>query len=246
MPGKAFFLFRQGGRLSPAGGGVGGGVALLRGWEFEGRHNRQLRKKRSHVGRALPAIYLKMKGAVCMVALRLLGIGNVAAGVASCRSRLVQSVVRVKPALSPIEGQSAPNRQPPLSPFSKGELNRMAGRLRRERSVERLCRTFRLLSLFFILIVPSVFLADTADAAWGTATVDSAGDTGRYTSIAVGTSGAAYISYYDATNGNLMYATTATPTVTTGAASNVTTNSATLAGTVNGRGLSTISANLFY
>ena len=36
-----------------------------------------------------------------------------------------------------------------------------------------------------------------------------------------------------------MYATTATPTVTTGAASNVTTDSATLAGTVNGRGLST-------
>jgi len=59
MPGKAFFLFRQGGRLSPAGGGVGGGVALLRGWEFEGRHNRQLRKKRSHVGRALPAIYFE-------------------------------------------------------------------------------------------------------------------------------------------------------------------------------------------
>ena len=55
MPGKAFFLFRQVGRLSPAGGGVGGGVALLRGWEFEGLHNRQLRKKRSHVGRALPA-----------------------------------------------------------------------------------------------------------------------------------------------------------------------------------------------
>ena len=41
--------------MSPAGGGVGGGVALLRGWEFESRHNLQLRKKRSHVGRALPA-----------------------------------------------------------------------------------------------------------------------------------------------------------------------------------------------
>ena len=82
-----------------------------------------------------------------MIALRLLGIGNVAAGAASCRSRLVQSVGCVKPALSPIEGQSAPNRQPPLSPFSKGELNRMAGGL---------CRTFRLLSLFFILVMPSV------------------------------------------------------------------------------------------
>ena len=98
-----------------------------------------------------------------MVALRLLGIGNVAAGGASCRSRLVQSC--------------------------------------------RLYRTFRFLSLFFFLIMPSVFLADTADAAWGTATVDSTGDTGQYTSIAVGTSGAVYISYYDVTNTALMYAT---------------------------------------
>lgn len=138
--------------------------------------------------------------------------------------------------------------------------------------------------------MPSVFLADTADAAWGTTTVDSttsantgyytsvdvgtsgavyisyqdrtnldlmyatnvsgswgtttvdntsSANTGQYTSIAVGTSGAVYISYYDSTNGNLMYATTALPTVTTGAASNVTTNSATLAGTVNGNGLNT-------
>ena len=69
-----------------------------------------------------------------MIALKLLGIGNVAAGGASCRSRLVQSC--------------------------------------------RLYRTCRFLSLFFFLIMPSVFLADTADAAWGTATVDSAGDRG--------------------------------------------------------------------
>ena len=151
--------------------------------------------------------------------------------------------------------------------------NRMAGRL---------CRTCRYLSLFFFLIMPSLFLADTADAAWGTATVDSTDDKGLYSSIAVGTSGAVYISYYnrtnfdlmyatnvsgswgtttvdstgntgqhtsialgseyisyyDVTNGNLMYATTALPTVTTGAASNVGANSATLAGTVNGKGLS--------
>ena len=130
-----------------------------------------------------------------MVALRLLGAGrlrsgNVVAGVASCRSRPVQSVSCVK--------QRAPNRQPPVSPFSKGESNRMAGGL---------CRTFRLLSLFFILVMPSVFLADTANAAWGTATVDNTGDTGQYTSIAVGTSGAAYISYQDVTNTALMYAT---------------------------------------
>ena len=55
--------------------------------------------------------------------------------------------------------------------------------------------------------MPLVFLADTADAAWGTTTVDNTGVTGRYTSIAVGTSGAAYISYYDVTRTALMYAT---------------------------------------
>ena len=81
--------------------------------------------------------------------------------------------------------------------------------------------------------------ATNVSGAWVTTTVDSTGVTGRNTSIAVGTSGAAYISYYDWLNGNIMYATTATPAVTTGAASNVTTDSATLAGTVNGRGLST-------
>ena len=103
---------------------------------------------------------------------------NVAARVAFCRSRLVQSC-----------------------------------RLRRERSVERLYHTFRLLGLFFILIIPSVFLADTADAAFGTTTVDdtSSLDTGKYSSIAVGTSGAAYISYYsDSTHDSLMYATNVT------------------------------------
>ena len=100
---------------------------------------------------------------------------NVAARVAFCRSRLVQSC-----------------------------------RLRRERSVERLYHIFRLLSLFFFLIMLSIFLADTADAAFGTTTVDGAGsaDMGQYSSIAVGTSGAAYISYYnDGTADDLMYAT---------------------------------------
>ncbi len=69
----------------------------------------------------------------------------------------------------------------------------------------RLCRTFRLLDLFFFLIMPSVFLADTADAAWGTSTVDNTGNTGQYTSIAVGTSGAAYISYLDAIHNDIIY-----------------------------------------
>src|SRR3989304_3007855 len=99
---------------------------------------------------------------------------NVAARVAFCRSRLVQSC-----------------------------------RLRRERSVERLYHIFRLFGSFFILIIPSLFLADTSDAAFGTTTVDGAGsaDMGQYSSIAVGTSGAAYISYYDSSNTNLKYAT---------------------------------------
>ncbi|HHT9147342.1 MAG TPA: hypothetical protein ACFYD4_16940, partial [Candidatus Wunengus sp. YC61] len=116
-----------------------------------------------------------------MIALRLLGIGNVAAGVASCRSRLVQSVGWVK--------RSAPNRM-----------------------ACRLCHAFRLLSLFFILIMPSLFLADTSDAAWGTTTVDNTSslNTGEYTSIAVGTSGAVYISYQDGNNTALMYATNVT------------------------------------
>ena len=63
--------------------------------------------------------------------------------------------------------------------------------------------------MFFILIAPPAFLADTADAAWGTTTVDSTTsvNTGQYSSIAVGTSGAVYISYYDVTGSNTMYAT---------------------------------------
>ena len=94
------------------------------------------------------------------------------------------------------------------------------------------------LGIVLILFVKLAVVANSAFGAWGTATVDSTGNTGQYTSIAVGTSGAVYISYYDVSNTALMYATTALPTVTTGAASNVTTDSATLAGTVNGNGLS--------
>ena len=82
----------------------------------------------------------------------------------------------------------------------------------------------------------NLMYATNVSGTWGTTTVDSTGTTGWYTSMAVGSE---YITYYDASNGNLMYATTALPTGTTGATSNVTTDSATLAGTVNGRGLPT-------
>src|SRR3989304_3555820 len=49
--------------------------------------------------------------------------------------------------------------------------------------------------------------ATNVSGSWGKTTVDNTGLTGQYTSIAVGTSGAAYISYYDVTNSDLMYAT---------------------------------------
>src|SRR3989304_3819553 len=63
------------------------------------------------------------------------------------------------------------------------------------------------LVIVLILFVKLAVVANSAFGAWGTATVDSTGDTGKYTSIAVGTSGAAYISYYDNDNLALKYAT---------------------------------------
>ena len=63
------------------------------------------------------------------------------------------------------------------------------------------------LGIVLILFVKLAVVANSAFGAWGTATVDSTGNTGQYTSIAVGTSGAAYISYRDVTNDALMYAT---------------------------------------
>src|SRR3989339_705355 len=63
------------------------------------------------------------------------------------------------------------------------------------------------LGIVLILFVKLAVVANSAFGAWGTATVDSTGNTGQYTSIAVGTSGAVYISYYDSTNSDLMYAT---------------------------------------
>jgi hypothetical protein len=48
--------------------------------------------------------------------------------------------------------------------------------------------------------------------AWVTETVDSMGDVGMYTAIAIDVSGKAHIAYYDVTNGDLKYATNASGT----------------------------------
>ncbi len=60
-----------------------------------------------------------------------------------------------------------------------------------------------ILSIVFLKLVLVIASAN----AWTISTIDSTGTSGQYTSIAVGTSGAAYISYQDNTNGDLKYAT---------------------------------------
>src|SRR3990172_3478980 len=63
------------------------------------------------------------------------------------------------------------------------------------------------LGIVLILFIKLAVVANSAFGAWGTSTVDNTETTGHYTSIAVGTSGAAYISYRGNNNNNLVYAT---------------------------------------
>ena len=100
-----------------------------------------------------------------------------------------------------------------------------------------------ILSAIFVIIVNLLAAGNAGAQSWTTETVDSAGFVGYNTSIALDSSGKAYIIYSDFTNGDLKYATNATsssaPTVTTSLATGVTTSSATLNGTVTANGLST-------
>jgi hypothetical protein len=55
----------------------------------------------------------------------------------------------------------------------------------------------------------NLMYATNASGSWVTTTVDSTGDVGRHTSIALDSSNKAYISYWDITNGNLKFASNA-------------------------------------
>jgi hypothetical protein len=69
--------------------------------------------------------------------------------------------------------------------------------------------------------------------------VDSSGQVGEYTSIALDSDNNRHISYYDTTNDDLKYARLSPPSVTTNDATAITANSATLNGNVTSAGTAT-------
>ena len=66
-----------------------------------------------------------------------------------------------------------------------------------------------ILSAIFVIIANLLAAGSVGAQTWTTTTVDSSEYAGSYTSIALDSSGKAYISYYDGTNGDLKYATNA-------------------------------------
>ena len=67
-------------------------------------------------------------------------------------------------------------------------------------------RQFLIQTCIAVLFLAGPWLAGSALAGWDIETVDSTGDVGTYTSIALDANGYPHISYHDEDNGNLKYA----------------------------------------